>query len=221
MNEELIESIVKELKKTNIIKQSINKEKIVEIEASGRHIHLDRPTIDALFGEGYKLTKIKDLSQPGQFVCKERINVVGPKGILKNVVVLGPERSVSQVEVSVTDSRLLGILVPLRESGKVEGTPGVYLMRDNQMVYLNEGLIVAKSHIHMTKKDAERWLLSDKELVQVKVEGDRPLIFDDVIVRVDENYATFMHIDYDEANACLFRSGLIGKIIKKSDSYVT
>ncbi|UDM71555.1 phosphate propanoyltransferase [Vagococcus fluvialis] len=219
MNEELIEKIVIELKKNNVLKKTSNKEKVVEIEASGRHIHLDRPTIDALFGEGHQLTKVKDLSQPGQFVCKERLTIVGPRGILKNVVVLGPERSASQVEISVTDSRMLGISVPLKESGQIEDTPGVYLMKSNQMVYLDKGLIVAKSHIHMTQRDAERWNLSNKELVQVKVQGDRPLIFDDVIIRVDENYATFMHIDYDEANACLFKPGLIGEILKKSDSY--
>ncbi|WP_269745343.1 ethanolamine utilization phosphate acetyltransferase EutD [Pontibacillus litoralis] len=187
-----------------------------EVEASGRHIHLDRPTIDALFGKGYQLTKAKDLSQPGQFACKERVTIVGPKGELKNVVILGPERKKSQVEVSLTDARALGVQVPVRESGDIKGTPGITLVSGDQRVELTEGCIAAKRHVHMSPSDAKRFQVEDKEIVQVKVMGDRPLIFDDVVIRVHPNYRTYMHIDIDEANACGHKKGTLGQIIKRS-----
>lgn len=185
-----------------------------EVEASGRHIHLSRGSVDALFGEGYQLTKVKDLSQPGQFVCKERITLVGPKGMFKNVVILGPERPESQVEVSLTDSRDLGISVPIRESGHIEGTPGVILVNGERSLKLAKGLIVAKRHIHMTPEDAAKNHVTNGQIVKVKVGGKRPLIFDEVVVRVSHKFATYMHIDYDEANACGLEKGTRGVIIK-------
>ncbi|MDT2757742.1 ethanolamine utilization phosphate acetyltransferase EutD [Enterococcus asini] len=185
-----------------------------EVEASGRHIHLSRAAVDALFGEGYQLTKVKDLSQPGQFVCKERITLVGPKGMFKNVVILGPERSASQVEVSMTDSRELGVKVPIRESGHIEGTPGVILINGERSLKLDKGLIVAKRHIHMTPEDAKKNHVVNGEIVKVKVSAARSLIFDDVVVRVSPKFATYMHIDYDEANACGLEKGTRGMIVK-------
>ncbi|MBS4750691.1 phosphate propanoyltransferase [Granulicatella sp. zg-ZJ] len=186
-----------------------------EVEASGRHVHLSQKDLDALFGPGYQLTKLKDLSQPGQFACKERITVLGPKGALHNVIILGPVRSESQVEVSLTDCLALGTQAPVRESGDIEGTPGVVLLNGTKNVVLDKGLIVAKRHIHMTPEDAAKANVENQEIVQVKVEGTRPLIFDDVVVRVSPKFATYMHIDYDEANACGFKKGMRGRIIKK------
>lgn len=203
---EIVEEVVKRIQQ--------QQQNTFEVEASGRHVHLSRQEIDALFGPGYQLTKVKDLSQPGQFVCKERITVAGPKGLFQNVVILGPERSESQVEVSMTDTRILGINAPVRESGKTEGTPCVTLMNGSAVVTLSHGLIVAKRHIHMTPEDALKNKVSNSQIVQVKVEGTRPLIFDDVVVRISPRFATYMHIDYDEANACGLTKGARGYILK-------
>ncbi|SLM86213.1 Ethanolamine utilization protein similar to PduL [Vagococcus fluvialis bH819] len=186
-----------------------------EVEASGRHVHLSRKDIDTLFGKGYQLTKLKDLSQPGQFACKERINLVGPKGVLKNVVILGPERKESQAEISGTDALTLGVKVPVRESGDIVGTPGILLMSGMTSLQLSKGLIIAKRHVHLTEEDAWRFKVKQGEIVQVKIDGERPLIFDDVVIRVSPKFATYMHIDYDEANACGFKKGTRGTIIKK------
>ena len=185
-----------------------------EVEASGRHVHLSRKELDALFGTGYELTKVKDLSQPGQYASKERLTVVGPKGAFHNVVILGPVRKESQVEVSLTDCLQLGVKAPIRESGDIEGTPGIVLVNGDKSVSLDKGLIVAKRHVHMTPEDAEKIGVKNHDIVKVKVEGARPLIFDDVVIRVSPKFATYMHIDYDEANACGFSKGIRGRIIK-------
>lgn len=185
-----------------------------EVEASGRHVHLSRKELDALFGTGYELTKAKDLSQPGQYASKERLTVVGPKGAYHNVVILGPVRKESQVEVSLTDCLQLGVKAPIRESGDIEGTPGIVLVNGDKSVSLDKGLIVAKRHVHMTPEDAEKIGVNNHDIVKVKVEGARPLIFDDVVIRVSSKFATYMHIDYDEANACGFSKGIRGRIIK-------
>ena len=185
-----------------------------EVEASGRHVHLSRKELDALFGTGYELTKAKDLSQPGQYASKERLTVVGPKGAFHNVVILGPVRKESQVEVSLTDCLQLGVKAPIRESGDIEGTPGIVLVNGDKSVSLDKGLIVAKRHVHMTPEDAEKLSVKNHDIVKVKVEGARPLIFDDVVIRVSPKFATYMHIDYDEANACGFSKGIRGRIIK-------
>ena len=184
------------------------------MEASGRHVHLSRKELDALFGTGYELTKAKDLSQPGQYASKERLTVVGPKGAFHNVVILGPVRKESQVEISLTDCLQLGVKAPIRESGDIEGTPGIVLVNGDKSVSLDKGLIVAKRHVHMTPEDAEKIGVKNHDIVKVKVEGARPLIFDDVVIRVSPKFATYMHIDYDEANACGFSKGIRGRIIK-------
>lgn len=185
----------------------------IEIEASGRHIHLSRSHVDALFGVGYKLTPVKDLSQPGQFACKERVTLVGPKGELKNVAVLGPERGESQVEISLTDAAALGITPPVRQSGELTDTPGLTVRVEGRMLTLDHGLIVARRHIHMTPEDASRWGVQDNQVVRLKTFTDRPLVFDDVVVRISPKYATMVHLDYDEANACGFRKGDRGMIL--------
>lgn len=185
----------------------------IEIEASGRHVHLSRPDVDALFGPGYRLNRVKDLSQPGQFVCAERLSVAGPKGELKNVVILGPERKESQVEISLTDAVALGITPPVRISGDTKGTPGVILRHGDRELRLTHGLVIAKRHIHMTPEDAEAWGARDKQNVSLRTFTGRPLVFEDTEVRVSENFATVVHIDYDEANACGFHKGDRGMIV--------
>ncbi|HEP1844363.1 TPA: ethanolamine utilization phosphate acetyltransferase EutD [Streptococcus suis] len=186
-----------------------------EIEASGRHIHLSQEDLEKLFGKDYTLTKAKDLSQPGQYACKERLTILGPKGAFQNVVILGPVRGASQVEVSLTDCLKLGVNAPIRESGQIENTPGIILVNGSKVVSLENGLIVAKRHIHMTPEDAAKANVVNQEIVQVQVGGERGLIFDDVVIRVHPKFATYMHIDYDEANACGFKKGMRGRILKK------
>ena len=209
MNQELVKDIVNE------VVQRLHNEMSVEVEASGKHVHLSRKEIDVLFGEGYQLTKVKELSQPGQYACKERITLIGPKGCLHQVVVLGPERKKAQVEVSLTDALTLGIAAPLRESGNIEGTSGVIIASGAAMIRLEQGLIAAKRHIHMSTEDAQKFQLNNGEIVRVEVWGKRPLAFDDVLIRVSSSYKTYMHIDYDEANACGFVKGTKGRIIRQ------
>ncbi|MBR5521237.1 MAG: phosphate propanoyltransferase [Oscillospiraceae bacterium] len=175
----------------------------VLVETSARHIHLSQEHVDILFGAGHQLTHKKDLSQPGQYACEERVTVVGPKRELKNVSILGPTRKESQVELSLTDARSIGISAPVRESGVLEGSAPCKLVGPAGEVELEYGVIVAKRHIHITPEDAAAFGVSDKEIVKVKVDTEgRSLVFDDVVVRVSPSYATAMHIDTDEANAC-------------------
>lgn len=197
-----------------VVKKVQIQQRSFEVEASGRHIHLSRQGIDALFGTGYQLTKVKELSQPGQYVCKERVTLAGPKGILQNVVILGPERKASQVEISLTDARELGIEVPVRESGYIEQTPGVTIINGLRVLGLETGLIVAKRHIHMTPAAARNNHVTNGQIVKVRINSKRPLFFDDVVVRVSSKFATYMHIDYDEANACGLTKGDRGWIIE-------
>lgn len=171
------------------------------VETSARHIHLTQQDLDVLFGqENYQLHPKKDLSQPGQFACEERVTVVGAKGEIK-ASILGPVRPESQVELSLTDARSIGVTAPIRESGDVRGSGACKLVGPAGEVTLTEGVIAAKRHIHMTPSDAEQFGVADKQIVKVKVNGARPLIFDDVVVRVSPKYALAMHIDTDEANA--------------------
>ena len=185
----------------------------IEMEASGRHIHLSRAHVDALFGVGHRLTAVKDLSQPGQFACRERVTLVGPKGELRNVAVLGPEREETQVEISLSDAAALGIAPPVRQSGELTDTPGVTVRAEGRMLSLDHGLIVARRHIHMTPEDAARWGVQDNQTVRLKTFTSRPLVFDDVVVRVSPKYTTKVHLDYDEANACGFKKGDRGMIM--------
>ena len=184
----------------------------VELEASGRHVHVTKEQAQTLFGHG--LTPKRPLSQPGQFLCQERLTVVGPKGRFENVAVLGPERKAAQVEVSMTDGRALGIDPPVRQSGDVSGTPGVTLIGPKGSVTIPQGVMAAKRHIHMTPEDARHMGVTDNQVVKLQVFTGRPLVFEDVVVRVSPDFATYVHLDYDEANACGFRPGDLGRILK-------
>lgn len=183
----------------------------VEMEASGRHVHLTQTQIMTLFG--HDLTPAKPLSQPGQFAAKERVTVVGPKGELKNVAVLGPARKEGQVELSLTDARSLGLTVPVRQSGDVAGSPGVNLFGPAGQLRLDRGAIAAQRHIHLTPAAAARFGVKDKQVVKLRTFTARPLVFDDVVVRVSPDFAPRVHLDYDEANACGFVPGDLGRII--------
>ena len=187
----------------------------VIIEGSGRHIHVTREDLDVLFGKGFELDQKKMLSQPGQFASSCKVTVTGPKGSL-NLSILGPCRKETQVELSFTDARTLGLDCPVRESGVLAGSPGCTVTGPNGSVELKQGCIIAKRHIHMPPEFAAELGVQDKEIVQVKVGGDRALIFDEVVCRVSPNYANFMHVDYDEINAAsLFGKDPLGEIIKK------
>ena len=186
----------------------------VLVETSARHIHVSREALDILFGEGYELTPKKDLSQPGQFACEERVTVVGPKKELACVSILGPIRPETQVELSLTDARSIGISAPVRESGDIKGSAGCKLVGPKGEVELTEGVIAAKRHIHMTPEDAEAFGVKDTQVVKVEVESNgRSLIFGDVIVRVSPKYALAMHIDTDESNAAGMAPGTMGEVI--------
>lgn len=186
----------------------------VEIEGSGKHCHVTRATLDKLYGEGFELEVKKWLTQPGQFVTPQKVTVVGPKKSF-DVSIIGPCRKVDQVELSLSDATALGFNPPIRESGDVAGTPGCKLIGPCGEVEINEGVMIAKRHIHFTPEDGEKYGVTDKQILKVRVEGDRALIFDEVVARVSPEYATYMHIDYDEFNAAAI-SGLrpMGEIIK-------
>lgn len=184
------------------------------VEVSARHIHLTREDVETLFGVGHELTLKKELSQPGQFACEEKVVVKGPRGELK-MSVLGPERKASQVEVSLTDARTLGVEALIRESGNIEGTNGVTLVGPCGEVELKEGVIAAKRHIHMTPSDASKYGVENGDVVNVKIETEnRSLVFGDTVVRVSDKFALAMHIDTDEANAAAIKGSAMGEIVK-------
>ena len=195
----------------NQLTEAILKNIFIEMEASGRHVHVTKEQAEKLFGHG--LTPDRPLSQPGQWVAKERVTVIGPKGQFHNVAVLGPERKEGQVEISLTDGRILGILPPIRPSGKVADSPGVLLKGPLGEVTLSQGVIAAQRHIHMTPEDAARFGVTDKQTVKLKTYTARPVILEDVLVRVSKDFATRVHLDYDEANACGYRGGDLGRIL--------
>ena len=183
--------------------------KKILVETSARHVHLSQADLEALFGPGYQLTHKKDLSQPGQYACAERVTVVGAKKEIPGVSILGPVRPTTQVELSLTDARSAGIKALVRESGDIEGTEGCKLIGPYGEVTIANGVIAAKRHIHMTPADAEELGVTDKEIVSVKVETNgRSLVFGDVVVRVNPNFACAMHIDTDESNA----AGIVGTV---------
>ena len=191
--------------------QSVVKRRFVELEASGRHVHVTKEQALTLFG--HPLTPKRPLSQPGQYLAQERVTVIGPKGEFANVAVLGPERKEAQVEISLTDGRTLGIEPPVRLSGDVAGSPGAVLAGPRGRVELTQGVVAAQRHIHLTPEDAVRFGVRDKQVVKLQALTDRPLTFSDVAVRVSPEFASFAHLDYDEANACGFRKGDLGRIV--------
>ena len=186
----------------------------VIVETSARHVHLTEEQIALLFGEGATLTRKKDLSQPGQFACEERVTLVGPKKSIQNVIILGPARSAGQVEISFTDARTLGIEAPVRESGDIDGTPGIKIIGPAGEIQLEEGVIVAKRHIHMTPEDAEKFGVSDKQIVSLKIDSERSAILGDLVVRVSPKFAVAVHIDTDESNAVAACRICYGEIVK-------
>ena len=183
----------------------------VELEASGRHVHVTKEQAQQLFG--HSLTPKRPLSQPGQYLANERVTVIGPKGEFQNVAVLGPERQAAQIEISLTDGRILGITPPVRQSGSVQGSPGAVLVGPKGRVTLQQGVIAAQRHIHVHTDDALRLGVRDKQTVKLQTFTDRPAVFADVMVRVSPDFATYVHLDYDEANACGMKPGDLGRII--------
>ncbi|MBE5810863.1 MAG: phosphate propanoyltransferase [Clostridiales bacterium] len=188
------------------------------VETSARHVHVSQADLETLFGAGYQLTPKKDLSQPGQYACAERVDVVGPKKTLTGVSILGPVRKETQVEISLTDARSIGVSAPIRESGDTAGSGACKLVGPCGEVELTQGVIAAKRHIHMTPADAAEMDVKDKDVVCVKVETDgRNTIFGDVVVRVNENFALAMHIDTDESNAAACGRNQMGEIVMKKN----
>lgn len=189
-------------------------EKKVLVEVSARHVHVSREHLDILFGKGYELTVKKYLSQPGQYAANERVDVIGPKKELKNVSILGPIRNATQVEISLTDARSIGVLAPIRESGDTAKSAPCKIVGPNGEVELEEGVIVAKRHIHLTPEDAEKFGVKDKQIVSVKIDTDgRSSILGDVVIRVRNDFASAMHIDTDEGNAVGINGEVFGTII--------
>ncbi len=199
------------MEEAKILAQAVLGRLFVEVEASGRHVHVTQTQAQTLFGHG--LTPSRPLSQPGQFLAQERVTVIGPKGRFENVAVLGPERKEAQVEVSLTDARALGIAAPVRMSGNVSGSPGAILEGPLGRVNLPQGVIAAQRHIHLTPESAARFGVKDKQTVKLQVYTARPVIFEDVAIRVSPDFAPAVHLDYDEANACGFQAGDLGRIL--------
>ena len=191
--------------------ESVVSRLFVELEASGRHVHVTKEQALTLFG--HPLTPKRPLSQPGQYLANERVTVIGPKGEFQNVAVLGPERKEAQVEISLTDARSLGIDAPVRLSGDVKNTPGAELAGSQGRVTLSQGVIAAQRHIHLPPEAAGRFGVRDKQVVRLRTFTDRPVVFENVVVRVSPDFAPYAHLDYDEANACGFQKGDLGRIL--------
>ena len=206
MSEGLVERVARR------VEAIIQRPMFVKVEASGRHAHLSREAVDILFGKGHSLTKQADLSQPGQFSCRERIRVIGPKAEFPSVVVLGPERKETQIEISNTDAIVLGIPAVIRQSGDLTDTPSARLAGPAGELTARRGVIVAQRHIHITPGDAALYGVRDGQVVSVHIWNRRSVTFNNVVIRVSAHFATYMHIDYDEANACGFQNGMIGLI---------
>lgn len=186
----------------------------VKIGLSNKHLHLSEEHIEALFGKGHKLTPTKDLVQPGQFACEEKVDIVGPKNTLKGIRVLGPARKETQVELAMTDARTIGIKAPVRESGKLEGTPGCKIVGPCGEIEIDHGVIVALRHVHLNDEQAAEAGVKDGEMVSIKIEGERGLIFDNVLVRAGAKHEREVHLDTDEGNAAGCGPDAVCTIIK-------
>jgi len=214
MQENLVQKIVEEVLQQVLKNQSSPPhDGKIPIGVSARHVHLAQAEVEQLFGENYQLTPKFELSQPGQFAAEETVVVAGPKGSIERVRILGPARSLSQVEVSWTDAMKLGLKPPLRISGDIQGSSPVTLIGPKGSVVLNEGLIIAQAHIHMSPADSAKFNVIDGQSVQIKAEGIRPIILSNVVIRVSERYRLEMHIDTDEANAGLIQQGTLAEIV--------
>lgn len=188
--------------------------KQIPIGVSNRHIHVTNEDLEKLFGEGYELTVAKELSQPGEFAAKETVTIQTEKAEISKVRILGPIRKFTQVEISKTDARKLGVDAPIRASGNIDGTPGITLIGPKGSLKIEKGVIIAERHIHMTSQDAEEFQVKDGQYVSVKVEGDRGLVFNQVLIRVKDMYALDMHIDTDEANSGNVTTGDLGQLLQ-------
>lgn len=205
MSGELLEQIV--VKVLERLRQVQGEDMSIPVGVSNRHVHLSADHLAQLFGKGYELTVRKELSQPGQFAAEETVTLVGPRGVQENVRILGPVRGTTQVELSLTDGRRLGMRLPVRDSGNLEGTPGITIVGPIGAVTLKEGVIAALRHIHMTPADAERFGVKDGDLVRVRTSGPRAVVFNKVVVRVSPKFRLEFHIDTDEANAAGLENG--------------
>jgi putative phosphotransacetylase len=197
----------------DVVLKALNTTKMVPIAASNRHIHLSPEHVERLFGKGYMLSKLKDLSQPNQYAANETVTLIGPKGKIPNVRVLGPARGQTQVEISLFDGFTLGVSPPIRNSGDIKGSEAISIQGPRGQIQIKEGLICAARHIHMHTNDSEAFGLSDGDVVQVKVGGARGIIFSNVLIRVSPKYRLEMHIDLDEANAANIKNGHLGEIV--------
>jgi len=196
------------------VRSNDEEDKKIPVGISNRHVHLSAHDLEILFGRDARLTKFKDLSQPGQFACQEKVTLVGPKGVIENVRILGPTRKNTQVEISVSDCFKLGIKAPIRDSGDLAESAGLTLVGPAGSVTIKEGGIIAARHIHMHPQDAERFGVKDGDRVDVECYGPRGVVFCEVLVRVNENYKLEMHVDMDEANAASLKNGDFVKIIR-------
>lgn len=197
--EEITRLVVVELEHHNLLQKGRKTE--VPVSISARHLHLQQEHVELLFGVGYELSRFKEISQPGQFACNEKVTLKGPKGTIENVRILGPLRKQSQIEISRTDARKLGISPPVRNSGNLAGSEAITLIGPKGSILLEEGCIIADRHIHMTPQDARDFGVRDKQKVSVLVEGEKAGVMGQVTIRVNERYALDMHIDTDDANA--------------------
>jgi propanediol utilization protein len=196
---------------TDALVEAVMGRLFIPIEASGRHVHLTKEQALTLFG--HSLTPKKPLSQPGQFAAQERLTIRGPKGEFQNVAVLGPERKSAQVEISLTDGRTLGITPPIRPSGDTSGTPGITLIGPKGTVELTQGVVVAQRHIHLSPEEGRRFSVTDGQIVKLQTFTSRPVVFENVQVRIHPDFRGAVHLDYDEANACGFAQGDFGRIL--------
>lgn len=215
MNQQIIQSVLEKVTKGVTDEQNLEyTSSFVPIAVSARHCHLSKDDLEELFGKGYGLTKRSNLSQPGQYASNETVTIVGPRGTIEKVRILGPTRFSTQVEVSKTDSIQLGLNPPLRQSGDIEGSSPIKIVGPKGTIFLSKGLIIAQAHIHMSPDDADKFKVKDKEIVKVKSKSKRPLIFEDVLIRVSSRYLLEMHIDTDESNAALVDGNQSGVLIK-------
>ncbi|MEQ6388105.1 phosphate propanoyltransferase [Bacillaceae bacterium S4-13-58] len=211
MQEQELKNLIKDVTLKVLQEQKGNQDSI-PIAVSNRHIHLAPEHVERLFGKGYQLTKVKDLSQPGQFAAKETVTLIGPKGKIEKVRILGPSRGKTQVEISLFDGYTLGEKPPVRNSGDIEGTPSITIQGPRGQLKIDQGLICAARHIHMHPDDAEFFQVENGQHIQIQVDGPRGVIFQNVLIRVSEKYRLEMHIDIDEANAAQIGQGARGKI---------
>ena len=186
----------------------------ITVGLSNRHIHLSEKDLFTLFGEGYTLTKLKDLSQPGQYAAEEVVDIVGPKGKIEKIRILGPSRDYTQVELSMADARAIGVVAPVRESGNLEGSPGCKVIGPKGEIEIEKGVIIAHRHIHMSPDDAKYFNVSNKEVVSVETQGIRSIVFNNVIIRVSPLFSLEMHIDIEEGNAAGLKNGDVVNLIK-------